>query len=67
MILAMKLIDYMKEYNLKQKDIAEVIHLKPASVSHKITGKRKWSTKDAILIEKFTKGMVSRMDILYPD
>ena len=63
----MKLIKYMKKFKIRQKKLAEALKLTQGAVSHKMIGKRQWTPKQALEIEKYTKGLVSRMDVLYPN
>jgi len=63
----MNLKKYMKSFKIRQKKLAEVLTLTQGAISHKILGKRQWTPKEALAIEKYTKGLVSRMDILYPN
>ena len=63
----MKLIKYMKEFKLRQHVLARILNINQGAVSHKILNKRKWTPTEAFIIERYTKGMVSRMEILYPN
>ena len=63
----MNLKTYMKKYKIRQKKLGSVLHLTQAAISHKFKGRRKWTADQALAIEKYTKGMVSRMEILYPN
>ena len=62
----MNLKKYMKKFKIRQRQLAQILDLTQGAISHKIKNKRKWTTQEALAIEKYTKGLVSRMDILYP-
>ena len=58
---------YLKKFKIRQIRAAENLGLKPAAFNHKINGRRQWTPAEAKAWEVWTRGMVSRMDILYPD
>ena len=58
---------YCLKNNKKIKEIAEKAKTKPVYVSQIIMGYRKPSPELASLIERATGGLVSRLELLYPD
>lgn len=50
-----------------QKDFAEQVGMKPSSLSLMLKGKIKPRLHVALKIEEYTKGEVSRLDLLYPE
>uniref|UniRef100_A0A6M3JZ50 Putative antitoxin n=1 Tax=viral metagenome TaxID=1070528 RepID=A0A6M3JZ50_9ZZZZ len=63
----MKIKAYMKKFKLRQKEMAKLLGITQGAISQKLKGIRKWTANDAKAIEKYTKGMVSRMEVLYPN
>ena len=63
----MRIESYMKKYKVTQKQLGTILHINQAAINHKLKGRRKWSSLQALEIEKYTKGLVSRMDVLYPN
>ena len=47
--------------------MAKLLGITQGAISQKLKGIRKWTANDAKAIEKYTKGMVSRMEVLYPN
>jgi len=63
----MKLKKYMKDFKVRQRHLGAVLGITQGAISHKLSNRRPWKLKEAVLIERHTKGMVSRMEILYPN
>jgi DNA-binding transcriptional regulator YdaS (Cro superfamily) len=59
--------DYLIRYSIKQKDAAQAIGLEQSAFNHKLHHKRRWTPEEAKAWETYTKGMVSRVDVLWPD
>ena len=57
---------YLKKYKIRQYQAARGIGLNYPAFNHKLLGKRRWTPAEAKAWEVWTKGMVSRMDVLYP-
>ena len=63
----MRLKDWKDQKQLKNKDLAASLDIDEGYVTHILKGDRRPSPELALKIEQLTKGMVSRMDVLYPE
>jgi transcriptional regulator with XRE-family HTH domain len=63
----MKLSEWQKANNLKNKDLAQLFNVDESYITLLLQGHRRPSPKMAAEIEKATKLAVSRMELLYPD
>jgi DNA-binding transcriptional regulator YdaS (Cro superfamily) len=63
----MRLKDWQKTYNIKDITVADDLGIDASYVSH-INANRKRPAPDlAFAIEKYTRGEVTRLELLYPD
>lgn len=63
----MKLTEWQKANNLKNKDLAALFSVDESYITLLLKGQRRPSPELAAQIEKATKLAVSRMELLYPD
>jgi transcriptional regulator with XRE-family HTH domain len=62
----MKLNEFLEHANMSQKDFADRVGVTESSISLYMAGKRTPSLKQAIIIENWTRGLVTCKDLLTP-
>lgn len=66
-VKSMNLKTWKEQQQMNNKELADLLKVDESYVSLILNGKRKGSPVFALAVEQITKGMVSRMDILYPE
>ncbi len=63
----MKLKQFFEQSKMPRKEFIEKADISESMLSYLISGERHASPKVAERIEQITNGMVTRLEILYPD
>lgn len=63
----MKLKEYFETTGIKKSHLAKAVKVAPSFITFLLQGKARPSPERAKAIEKATKGMVTRMELLYPN